>query len=462
MRAMGYRVIDMLVDEAANLRDLPAGRKANPAAIRAAFREPVPEEGSAFNDVMAQISRDVLPHRMNIPHPRFFAFVPGPSNFVGVLGDLLASGMNVFNGSWLGGSGAAAIELQTIDWLRELCGFPETAGGLFVSGGSLANLTALAVARDVKLNGELNGARVYFSDQTHSSVEKALRVIGFRQEHIVKLPSDASFRIDMEALAARIAADRAVGLRPFCIVANGGATNTGAVDPLKEIAALSQKEKLWMHVDGAYGAAAVICDRGRKILDGIELADSLSLDPHKWLFQPIECGCVLLRDAAMLKTAYRIFPDYLKDIHRNQQEVNPCDYGIQLTRGFRALKVWLSLKVFGLDAFRAAVERGFELAEHAERVVASMPGWEIVAPAYMAMLSFRYVTGDDARSDALQTAIMEEMLADGYAIVSTTSLRGRTVLRMCTINPRTTEDEIAETLHRLDEMAQRLNALQHG
>ncbi len=456
MRAMGYRVIDLLVEHAANERDHRVGQKADPAVIRPALREPVPDVGIALDDALARLTEDVFPNRLNIAHPRFFAFVPGPSNYVGVLADLLASGLNVFNGSWLGGSGAAALELQTIDWLRELCGFPDSAGGLFVSGGSLANLTALAVARDVKLSGNLDGARVYFSDQTHSSIEKALRVAGFLPEHIVKLPSDSDFRLVVADLADRVAADRAAGLRPFCVIANGGTTNTGAVDPLPEVAALAKRENLWIHVDGAYGAAAVLSDRGREILCGIELADSLSLDPHKWLFQPIECGCVLLRDSDALKAAYRILPDYLKDIHRNAQEVNPCDYGIQLTRGFRALKVWLSLQVFGLHAFRAAITRGFELAEYAQHCVESMPGWELVAPANMAMLSFRFVPADDSKSDALQTAVMEEMLADGYAMVSTTVLRGRTVLRMCTINPRTTEEDIAETLRKLDTMATRL------
>ncbi|MEO8024862.1 MAG: aminotransferase class I/II-fold pyridoxal phosphate-dependent enzyme [Bryobacteraceae bacterium] len=451
MRAMGYRVIDLLVEQMDAARTRPVGHKAKLAEIRAALREPVPPAGSSFDAVLDQIQRDVIPNRLNLTHPRFFAFVPGPSNYVSVLGDALASGLNVFNGSWLGGSAAAAMELQTIDWLRGLCGFPETAGGLFVSGGSVANLTALAVARDTKLSGDLRGARVYFSDQTHSSIEKALRVVGFLPEHIVKIASDPSFRLPVQALAERISADKAAGLRPFCVIANGGTTNTGAVDPLIDVAAVARREDLWMHVDGAYGAAAVICERGKRILEGMEFADSLSLDPHKWLFQPIECGCILLRDAERLRDAYRILPDYLKDIHRNEQEVNPCDYGIQLTRGFRALKVWMSVKVFGIDAFRAAVDRGFALAEHTQRCLERMPGWEVVAGANMAMLSFRY-----GSEDAVQTALMEEMLADGFAILSTTILRGRTVLRMCTINPRTTEADIEETLARLDAMAKRL------
>ena len=343
---------------------------------------------------------------MNIAHPRFFAFVPGPSNFVSVMADALAAGFNVFNGSWLGGSGAAAMELAVIDWFRQWCGFPESAGGLFVSGGSMANLTALAAARHARLDDRAEGAVIYYSDQTHSSIDRALRVIGFLPEQIRRIPSDDAFRLPVESLTRCVREDRARGLRPFAVIANAGTTSTGAIDPLREIAEFCRAEHLWMHVDGAYGAAAVICERGRRLLDGIELADSLSFDPHKWLFQPIECGCVLLRDAALMKATYRIMPEYLADVHRNVAEVNPCDYGIQLTRGFRALKVWMSVQYFGMDAFRAAVERGFELAEVAERKLRSMTGWEVVTPAQLGVVCFRQrergrdVLSENARRDA--------------------------------------------------------------
>jgi len=204
-----------------------------------------------------------------------------------------------------------------------------------------------------------------------------------------------------------------------------------------------------MHIDGAYGAAAVISERGRRLLGGIELADSLSFDPHKWLFQPIECGCVLLRDAALLKATYRIMPEYLADVHRNATEVNPCDYGIQLTRGFRALKVWMSMHYFGLEAFRGAVERGFELAALAERKLRSMPEWEIVSPAQMAVVCFARRGADDAFYERIHQA----MLAGGFALATSTVLNGRTVLRLCTINPRTTDAEIEQTLEWLNALA---------
>ena len=449
MKSLGYRVVDLLIDHYSHLGQKRVGVKGDPAVLRPALLEAAPEAPGDPEAILARIERDVMSHIMNIGHPRFFAFVPGPSNFVGVMADALASGFNVFNGSWLGGSGAAALELCVIDWIRQWCGFPEEAGGLFVSGGSMANLTALAAARHVRLDDRTAGAVVYYSDQTHSSVDRALRVIGFLQEQIRKIPSDAEFRLPVDALARAVEADRRAGLRPFAVVANAGTTSTGAVDPLRALAGFCREQDLWLHTDGAYGAAAMLCDRGRRALDGLELADSLSLDPHKWLFQPIECGCVLLRDAAALKAAYRIMPEYLADVHRNVAEVNPCDYGIQLTRGFRALKLWMSVQYFGLDAFRSAIDRGFALAELAERKLRATPEWEIVTPAQMGIVSFRRRGANENFYPALHDA----MLRDGFALATSTVLNGRTALRLCTINPRTTEQEIEQTIEWLDALA---------
>ena len=449
MRELGYRVVDMIADYFSALPDKPVGRKGDPAVLRPSLMEPPPETPVPESEIFARLEYDIFSNILNVCHPRFFAFVPIPSNYVGAMADALASGFNVFNGSWLGGSGAAAMELAVIDWFRQWCGFPESAGGLFVSGGSMANLTALVAARHTKLADHTEGAVVYYSDQTHSSVERALRVIGFRPEQMRKLDSDGEFRVPMDALESAVEADRAQGLRPFAVIANAGAINTGAIDPLREIAAFCRAQDLWMHIDGAYGAAAVISERGRRLLGGIELADSLSFDPHKWLFQPIECGCVLVRDAALLKATYRIMPEYLADVHRNATEVNPCDYGIQLTRGFRALKVWMSMHYFGLEAFRGAVERGFELAELAERKLRSMPEWEIVSPAQMAVVCFARRGADDAFYERIHQA----MLAGGFALATSTVLNGRTVLRLCTINPRTTDAEIEQTLEWLNALA---------
>ncbi len=316
MREIGYRVIDRLVEHLTTLRSQPVGAKADPAVLIPALSEPAPEEGSAFETVLAQLEQQVLRNSMHVNHPRFLAYVPGPSNFVGAMADALASGYNVFAGTWISGSGPAAVELAVVNWLREACGFPPQAGGLFVSGGTMANLTALAVARHVVLEDRLDGATVYFSDQAHSSLEKALFLIGISPSNFRRLPSDDDFRLPLDQLARSIAQDRASGCRPFCVIANAGTTNTGAIDPLSELSALCQAERVWLHVDGAYGAAAALSPRGREQLSGMQLADSLSLDPHKWLFQPFEIGCVLVRDMAQLRDTFRILPEYLKDTHQ--------------------------------------------------------------------------------------------------------------------------------------------------
>jgi aromatic-L-amino-acid decarboxylase len=450
MRKFGYAVVDLLAEHFSNIRDECVGAKFDPAKLIPLFDVDPPENGRDPNEILAQLKRDVFPNNLHVDHPRFFAFVPGPNNFVSTMADALAAGFNIFNGTWLGGSAAAAVELGVVRWLRRVCGFPSTAGGLFVSGGSMANLTGLVAARNALLKDRVAGATVYFSDQTHSSVERALRVIGFLPDQMRKLKSDENFRLSIESLRVAIANDRAKGLRPFCVIANAGTTNTGAIDPLSELADLAAEEELWFHVDGAFGAAAVLSERAREMLRGLERADSVSLDPHKWLFQSFECGCILVRDAALLKSAFQIKPDYLRDVHRGLEEFNPCDYGVQLTRSFRALKVWLSLQTFGVAAFREAITRGFELAELAERELRARKGWEILSPAQMATVCFRFGNSDD-----LQTQLVDVMMKDGYALLTSTELRGAVSLRLCTINPRTTEEDIIGTVSRLDKFARR-------
>ena len=448
MRNLGYRVIDLLVDHFVNIGNRPVGAKLQP---RSDFLgEQAPENGCDPHELLAQLQRDVFPNNLHVDHPRFFAFVPSPGNFVSTMADALASGFNVFAGTWLGGSAAASMELLVIEWMRSFCGMPETAGGLLVSGGSAANLIALVAARQTITRAEIPRATVYYSDQTHSSVERALLVIGFSPQQCRKIESDDEGRLPAEALRDAVSADRAAGMRPLCVVANAGTTSTGAVDPLEQLAEFCQVEKLWLHADGAYGAAAVICERGRKNLRGLERVDSLSLDPHKWLFQPFECGCVLVRDRLLLRSAFRVTADYLRDVHRETGEVNLGDHGIQLTRSFRALKLWLSIKTFGMAAFREAVTRGFELAELAERELRARAGWEILSSAQMGIVCFRF-----GKDDELQGRIVEAMLREGYAFLTSTKIKQSICLRFCTINPRTTDQDIIESVRRLDECARK-------
>jgi glutamate/tyrosine decarboxylase-like PLP-dependent enzyme len=444
MRRLGYRVIDRIVEHLERLDELPPVRVGEAAALREALGGPPPEAPGDPEVALDALFEQVLPFGQLGHHPRFFARIGSPSNYVSVLADAAATGTNVFAGSWVGGSGAAAVELVVLEWLRELCGLPEGTEGVMLSGGSVASLVGLAAARSARLGEHTPPeAVVYVSDQGHASIPRALRVLGFAGEQVRVVGTDASYRMTADAVRADVEADLAAGRRPFCIVASAGTTSTGAVDPLAELAGLAREHDLWLHVDGAYGAPAVLCPAGRAVVDGLELADSLVLDPHKWLFQPYEIGCLLVREPGLLERTFTLHGVYLRDTMGG--EVNFRDRSVQLTRGSRALKLWLSIRVFGLAAFREAVARGIELAEHAERVLRSRPGWELVTPAQLAIVCFRR-----AGDDALQGAISEAMVAEGYAAPSTTELDGRVVLRLCTINPRTTFADIERTIERME------------
>ncbi|MDX1660626.1 MAG: aminotransferase class I/II-fold pyridoxal phosphate-dependent enzyme [Gemmatimonadota bacterium] len=458
MRALGYRVVDLLVEHWSTLRDQPAGRTASRERLEALLDEPPAEDPGDPEAILQRLERDVLGWMGRVHHPRFFAFIPSPSNFVSVLGDAIAAGHNVFAGTWFESAGPAMLELVVLDWLRSWCGMPESTGGVLTSGGSMANLTALAVARRVRLDDDAADAVVYASDQTHSAVDRGLAVLGFDARALRRLRSDEAFRLSPGALAGAIAEDRAAGRRPFCVVANAGTTNTGAVDPLEPLAEVCEREGLWLHVDAAYGGGAVLCEEGRRALAGLERADSVALDPHKWLFQPYEIGCVLVREEGALLETFHVLPDYLRDVEAKRGEVNFGDRGVQLTRSFRALKLWLSIQVFGLRAFRGAVERGLENARFVESILEESDGWEVTSPASLGIVTFRWSppgVGDET-AERITAGLVEASQEDGFTLVSSTRLDGRTVVRMCPINPRTTKDDLRASVERLEELAGRL------
>jgi aromatic-L-amino-acid/L-tryptophan decarboxylase len=440
MRALGHWVVDRVVEHFEHMGEGPAIRAGAPADLRAALGGPPPQDGGDPLEAMQTLVDVALAHMQHGDHPRYFARVPGPSSFAGVLGDWLGTGFNAMAASWSGGSGPATLELVTLDWLRELLGLPAGSEGVMTSGGSTANMTALAAARAVMGPGVC-----YLSDQTHASIPRALRILGFPGEDVRALESDRGFSLPPVALAAAVREDATAGRRPGFVVATAGTTNTGAVDPLPAIAALCRSEGLWFHVDGAYGAAAGLCAAGRRALAGLELADSLVVDPHKWLFQPYDLGCVLVRRPGVLEQAFRMTPDYLADVMGRDDEVDFRDRGVELTRRARALKLWLSFRVYGVRRLAAAVEHGIALAEYAQRVIEADDRWEVVTPAQLGIVTFarRDDAGDDLQS--LAAAVAE----DGFAALTSTRLHGRPVLRLCTINPRTTGGDIAATLERL-------------
>ena len=444
MRRLGYAVVDRIVEHLEGLPDAPPLQVAGPDALLAAVGGPPPETPGDAGTELARLFEQVLPWGQRADHRRFFARVGSPSNYVGVLADAAAAGVNAFTGSWTGGSGPSAVELTVLEWLRDWCGMPEGTTGVLTSGGSIASLAAFAAARQARLGGPRGTGVVYVSDQTHASLPRAVALIG---ERTSVLASDERQRLPVEALRRAVAEDRERGLDPFCVAATAGTTSTGAVDPLRELHAACEELGLWLHVDGAYGAPAALTDAGAAALDGLGLADSLVIDPHKWLFQPYEIGCVLVREPGLLEQVFSLEGAYLRDTMGGT--VNFRDRGPELTRGARGLKLWLSVRTFGLAAFREAIAHGIALAEHAEAQLRARPGWEVVTPAQLGIVTFRRDGLDDDGHTRLSAATVQ----DGYAAPSTTVVGDRVVLRLCTINPRTRFEEVDATLDRMEALA---------
>jgi aromatic-L-amino-acid/L-tryptophan decarboxylase len=440
MRRLGYWMVDQVVEHFRAGVDGPAIHTGTPAELWAELAGPPPEAPGDAQQAMQTLVDVALAHMQHGDHPRYFSRVPGPSSYAGVLGEWLGTGFNAIAASWKGGSGPATVELVVLEWLRQLLGLPEQTEGVLASGGSLANVTGLAAARAVEGQGV-----AYLSDQTHSSIGRGLLAMGWPADHVRVVVTGDDLRLTAAAVARAVAEDRSAGRRPGFVVATGGSTNTGGVDELPALADLCAAEGLWFHVDGAYGAPAALTVPGRRALEGMERADSLVVDPHKWLFQPYDVGCLLVTRPGALDRAFHMTPEYLLDVRGVTDEVDFRNRSLELSRRSRALKLWLTFHTYGLARIRAAIERGIGLAEYAETLLREDGRWEVVTPAQLGIVTFalRGATHEE------HTARADRLGRSGYAAATTTRLHERSVLRLCTINPRTTEDDIAGTLERL-------------
>jgi glutamate/tyrosine decarboxylase-like PLP-dependent enzyme len=448
MRALGHRAVDAVVE----LMTDPATtclQRATPAEMAERLPYGVPEDPRPFDALLAQLTEDVFPFMSRLDHPGYFAFIPACGTFPGALGDFIAAVLNPYVGTWMEAAGPSRLELVVLDWFKSWLGYPSEAAGVLVSGGSAANMTALACAREALLGPMTPSAVVYVSDQAHSSLARAARLLGFRPDQVRVLPAGHDRRLRPDVLAAAMDADVRAGYAPLLVTGVAGATNTGAIDPLPELAAVCRERDVWFHVDAAYGGFAALTARGRHALSGIELADSVTLDPHKWLYQPFECGSLLVRDGRLLRQAFEIAPDYLKDAVVGDEEVNFADHGLQLSRGTRALKIWLSMSFFGAEAFRAAIDRTLDLAAAAEAHVRRSPELELMSPASLGIICFRRAgaEGDDeetvARRNAALVAAFERT---GQGLVSSTRLRGRFAIRLCVMNHTSGEEHVRGVL----------------
>src|SRR5215470_5488394 len=448
MRRTGYAAVDALVARLADPAGDPVLRRASPAEMRARLGGPPPEQGAGLDAVLARVIEDVLPYAARTDHPGYFAFIPCFTTWPAALAELTAAAANPSPWAWMESAAATQIELEVIDWFRSWLGMPQGTAGVLVSGGSAANLTALLVAREAA-GGPSEDSVMYVSDQGHSSLARTARAMGLRPHQVRVLPSDDRWRLRPESVAAAVRTDRRAGRIPIAVCASAGSTNTGAVDPLDDLADVCAAEQLWLHVDAAYGGFAALTPKGRALLAGIERADSVTVDPHKWLFQPFECGGVLVRDGARLARTFSVHPDYLDDTGTHGAgEVNLADWGLQLSRGFRALKVWMSVQAFGLAAFRTAIQRNLDLASYAEELVRDQAALTLMAPVTLGIVCFRreWPGCDEAETERRGIALADALERSGTALVSTTRLAGRHAIRLCILNPTSSEEHVRRVI----------------
>ena len=459
MQRIGRSVADFVAEHLGSLRDQPAYRTLDRAAAHKLFEADPPEHPTDFDALLETFRERVVPHHAREPHPRFLGYIPSCPTFPAVMGDWLATGFNFFAGVWSVAAAPNEIELTVLEWFRRWMGMPKGSGGLLTSGGSAATVTAVVAARHATVGEDvavLPKLTAYCSDQAHSSVMKAAWIAGIARDHVRAVPSDGKYRMRVEALREMVKADRAAGLRPFLIGATAGATNTGAVDPLNEIADFAQREKLWMHTDSAYAGFSVLTDRGRKLLDGMGRSDSLTLDPHKWLYVPFECGCLLAKNPAKLESAFSVHPEYLRDVRAREAEVNFSDYGEQLTRYSRALKVWFSVQYYGTASIKAEQDRAMDLAELVERIVREAPELEVLTPAQFGIICFRvHPRGmdDEVALNELNDRVNTRVNQTGFVLMSSTRLRDALSMRLCIPGYRTREEDVRAVLDLVRKIA---------
>lgn len=449
IRRIGYRVIDLIADHITQLPEQPVFKPVPRDLIDRVLSTPAPQAGTSADAVLSEFAETIAPYPFGNGHPRFWGWVNSPPAVIGIFADALAAAMNP---SCAGGNHAAIyVERQVIAWLRDLIGFPAGAMGLLVSGGSMATLTALAVARHVRSGIDVRAKglrraptplRFYQSSETHSCVRKAVELLGFGSDSIRTIPCDAQYRMDVDGLRRAIADDIADGMQPIAVIATAGTVNTGAIDPLADIADVCAAYDAWLHVDAAYGGPAILTDEYRPQLAPLAAADSIALDPHKWMSVPVEAGFVLVRNGESMREAFSLVPPYI----RTSGSANDImglpwfsEYGFQQTRGFRALKVWMCLKHLGFDGYKSDIEANIALARRLAGSIQAAEDFELLAPPSLSIVCFRWhpagVT-DEARLAALNRTLLERLQLGGEAFITSTELHGRFALRACIINNR--------------------------
>jgi aromatic-L-amino-acid decarboxylase len=459
----GNSVTQFMIDYLGGLRDRPAYRHTCSREIRSRLDSTLPIKGTDFDSLLKVLRETIVPFSRQNAHPRMFGYVQSPGTPIGAFADLLASTLNANLTIWRSAPAPVELERLTIDWIRQILGFPAEAGGLFVSGGSMANLAALGAARHTR-DHSLGRLRMYASSATHFSIAKAAALLGIGRENVRHVAVDESFRIRVDDLVEKINADLASDYIPFCVVANAGTVDTGAVDSLREIREIADRFQLWMHVDGSYGAFAILAESAKRLFAGMEQADSIALDPHKWLYLPVDVGCVIYRDPEAARAAFAHEADYTRMFGEEADEAFVCwDYGPELSRRFRALKVWMLLKGVGLDRLSEAIENNLVCARHLESMVRASDDFEMVAPVELSIFCFRHVpvqlrNQSPKAIDAFNQRLLVALQRDGSSYLSNAIVGGRFALRGCVLNYRTTLRDMEILLDDLRRVAKSLPA----
>jgi aromatic-L-amino-acid decarboxylase len=453
LRALGHRALDDAMDYMESLRDRPAWEHA-PAHVKAHFDGPPPAGPQPIEDIYREYVEYVQPYQLGNSHPRFWGWVLGSGTPMGVIAEMLAAATDSVSGIYSYVSNNY-VELQVLDWCKEMLGYPLSAGGLLTSGCSASNLIALAVARNAKAGFDvreegLAGRRltIYCSAEAHSSLTKAVELLGMGTSSLRRVPTDDLLRIDLAALAEMVARDHEDGLLPVCVVGVAGTTNTGSIDDLPALADFCEREGLWFHVDGAFGAWAAIAPASRHLVAGMERADSLAFDLHKWMNLTYPVGCVLVRDAEAQLRTFSLTPSYLAhgEGERGLTGVDVpwlSDYGFELSRGFHALKVWMALKEHGADKFGRVIQQNIDQARYLAGLVEATPELEMALPVALNIVCFRYVRPglDDAALDQLNKSIELELQERGIAVPSVSTIGGRTYLHVAVANHRSRRED---------------------
>jgi aromatic-L-amino-acid/L-tryptophan decarboxylase len=461
IRDWGNSVIRLMADYLGGLRDRRVYGHMSSREIRDRLDAALPTKGSDFDDLLKVFRETIIPFSRQNAHPRMFGYVQSPGTPLAAFADLLASMLNANLTVWRSAPAPVEMERLTIDWIRQILGFDAEAGGLFVSGGSMANLAAIAAARQAK-DDSSGRLRIYASSETHFSITKAAALLGIGRENVRHVAVAERFKIRVDDLVGKITADLEAGHVPFCVVANAGTVNTGAVDPLSQIRDVADRFQLWMHVDGSYGALAVLAESARKLFAGIERADSVALDPHKWLYLPVDVGCVIYREPQIARAAFAHEAEYTRIISEEADEAFAFwDYGPELSRRFRALKVWMLLKGVGLDRLSEAIESNLACARYLESMVRASDDFEMAAPVELSIFCFRHVPvqlrSESAEAiDAFNERLLIALQRDGSSYLSNATLAGRFGLRGCVLNYRTTLRDMEILLDDLRRVARSL------